>query len=471
MKQTAGWTGNSEYETRGISECETHGTPPRRRLSFLRFLVRYPIFILAFGPPVFRGKEGIDITQGQVDIWSFLQAGLLCAVTFRTVLRLAAAESILIPKQIRSILKYAFFLGLLFLLSAIYSPSRFATAAYSVYYIFTWICVAEFIASAYRNPPDWVQCLFHLRFISFLLLLVLLLSFAYNPHLVVEIEPVVGVRFSGGAVASTSLICAVIAIISAYGFLYSLEPRRRSMFFLLAGLAGTVFTRSRAGELSLLLSLAILGIAWAKTGKRSAYAFISGLMASILLFGAFAVSAGGGRIWYIFNRGQNTEGIESASGRTEIWAFVIRYCTTHPWGMGYVDGFRVIFRQYYSLTTGQNLSQLGTAHNTFFDVLAGAGWLALAVYLIILAKTIKVAWCFAGRQTLLRPAMDSAPRHAVRCALVLLIFCLGYGMAATEFSAPLRGSFYILYIIIAIILGASAGMIAGARARSISASG
>ena len=102
MKQTAGWTGNSEYETRGISECETHGTPPRRRLSFLRFLVRYPIFILAFGPPVFRGKEGIDITQGQVDIWSFLQAGLLCAVTFRTVLRLAAAESILIPKQIPS---------------------------------------------------------------------------------------------------------------------------------------------------------------------------------------------------------------------------------------------------------------------------------------------------------------------------------------------------------------------------------
>jgi hypothetical protein len=36
-------------------------------------------------------------------------------------------------------------------------------------------------------------------------------------------------------------------------------------------------------------------------------------------------------------------------------------------------------------------------------------------------------------------------------------------MAATEFSAPLRGSFYILYIIIAMILGASAAMIASYR--------
>jgi O-antigen ligase len=428
--------------------------------------MRYPIFLLAFGPPVFR-SAGIDITQGQVDIWSLLQVGLLCAVTFKAILRLASAESILIPKQIQSIFKYAFFLGLLFLLSTIYSPSRFATAAYSVFYIFTWICVFEFAGDAYRNPPEWLQCLFHLRFISFLLLGVLLLSLAYNPQLVMEIEPAVGVRLRGGAVASASLICAVITIVSAYSFLHSLEPRRRSMFFLLVGLMGTVFTRSRAGELALLLSLAILCIEWAKTGKRAAYAFVSGLMASILLFSAFMGYVGGGRIWYIFNRGENTESIQSASGRTEIWAFVIKYCTTHPWGMGYVGGFRVIFRQYYSLSTGQNLSQLGTAHNTFFDVLAGAGWLALAVYLIIMVKTIILAWRFASRQTSPGLAIDSAPRHAVRCAFALLIFCLGYGMAATEFSAPLKGPFYILYIIIAIILGASAGMIAATRARSI----
>jgi hypothetical protein len=66
-------------------------------------------------------------------------------------------------------------------------------------------------------------------------------------------------------------------------------------------------------------------------------------------------------------------------------------------------------------------------------------------------------------------ALTSGVPRALRCAFVLLVFCLVYGMAATEFSAPLRGSFYILYIIIAIILGASAGMIADARARNMSA--
>jgi O-antigen ligase len=260
-----------------------------------------------------------------------------------------------------------------------------------------------------------------------------------------------------------SLICAVMVIVSAYTFQYALEPRRRSIFYFLVGMAGTVFTRSRTGEIALLLSLAILSLEWARSGRRAAYALISGFMAFILLFGAFVASAGEGHIWYIFNRGQSAEGIESASGRTEMWAFVIKYCAAHPWGMGYVDGFRVLFRQYFSFTTGRNLSHLGSAHNTYFDVLAGAGWIALAVYLLLLVKTVLLAWHFGRQQTSLDREHKSAPRHAIRCALVLLVFCFAYGMAATEFSAPLRGSFYILYIVVAIILGASARMIADAR--------
>jgi O-antigen ligase len=458
MKQAAGWTGNNECETRGIQ--------PRKRLSFLRFLMRYPIFLLAFGPPVFR-SSGIDITQGQVDVWSLLQTGLLCAVTIRAVLRLAAAESVFIPKQIRSILKYALFLGLLFLVSAIYSPSHFATAAYSFLYLFTIICVTEFIVDVYRNPPDWVQCLFHLRFISFLMLVVVLFALAVNPELVMQVLPGEGIRLRGGAVAPVTVICPMIALISAYSFLHTLEARFRASLFLLIGLAGTLLTQIRGCEIALLLCLLFLAALWAKSSKHAVYLFISGLMASTILFVTVTAVVGPETIWNRFNRGQSAEGIESASGRTELWAFVVRYCTTHPWGMGYVDGFRVIFRQYYSLSTGQNLSQLGTAHNTYFDVLAGAGWLALAVYLIIIAKTVKLAWRFARRQTSPSPATGSATRHAIRCALVLLVFCLAYGMGATEFSAPLRAGFYILYIIIAIILGASAGMIADTRTRNI----
>jgi len=70
-----------------------------------------------------------------------------------------------------------------------------------------------------------------------------------------------------------------------------------------------------------------------------------------MAFMALAVLAagaiGGGRIWNTFNKGQSVAGIESASGRTEIWAFVVKSCLAHPQGMGYVAGFRIVFRQYF----------------------------------------------------------------------------------------------------------------------------
>jgi hypothetical protein len=427
--------------------------------------MRYPVFLLAFGPPLFR-SGGVDVTQGKVDIWSFFQVGLLGAVALRAIIHLASAEFILIPQKIQSVIRYAFFLGLLFMISAIYSPSPSSTAAYAVFYMLTWVCVIEFVADTYRCPPDWVQCLFQFRWIALLQTCLVLLTLALAPQLVLGFAPGMGMRLNGGAVAPITTVCPVIAIISAYSFLHSLEPRFRAFVFFLAGLAGTLMTQMRGSEIGLFVSLLLLAAGWAKSGKRAVYLFISGLMACILFCAAILAVIGPERIWNRFNRGQSAAGIESASGRTEAWAFAIKYCTTHPWGMGYVVGFRVAFRQYFSLSTGQVLSRLGTAHNTFLDVLAGAGWLALAVYLIMMTKIIRLAWPFVGRHVSLDAAPGICSQHAVRCALVLLVFCFVYGMDTTEYSAPLRAGFYILYVIIAIILGASARLLVASRSRS-----
>jgi hypothetical protein len=58
---------------------------------------RYPIFLLAFGPPIFR-SEGIDATKGVIDFWTILQVALLGVVAFRAILRFTSAESVYIPK-------------------------------------------------------------------------------------------------------------------------------------------------------------------------------------------------------------------------------------------------------------------------------------------------------------------------------------------------------------------------------------
>jgi hypothetical protein len=430
--------------------------------------MRYPIFILAFGPPIFRPyDDNVDATKGIIDVWSFIQVGLLSMIAFRAIWRMATARSISIPKQIQSILLMAFSLGALYLVSAEYSPSRIVSAAYSILYFLTLISVFEFIIDIYRNPQNWLQSLFHLRLIALLVLLLVLVVILVNPRLALGSVPEAGVRFGGGTVGSVPLICPMIAIISAYAFMYSLESRARSVFLFLVGLTGVVLGRSRGCELALLLAFAILVFLWAKSGRRTAYVATSVFMISILLSGILVGSVGGGRIWDYFNRGQDINGIESASGRTEIWNYVIQYCFTHPMGMGYVAGFRILFRNYYALGLEIDVSHIGNAHNTFLQVLADAGWLALAIYLVMLMKIVRLALRSAKRQTYLKFAPDNDSRMTIECSLVMLGFFFAEGLVTSQFAVPMKPEFYWQFIIIAIILGVSAKVIAYLRGRYI----
>ncbi|MGC9157427.1 MAG: O-antigen ligase family protein [Terracidiphilus sp.] len=436
------------------------GAPAAERLSALQFFRRYPVFFLAFGPPIFRSIAGIDATKGQVDIWAVLQVIWLGAISARAILRLAAAEWILIPRQVWFVLKLAFFLGLLFLASALYSSSRLVSAAYAILYLLTIVCIIEFLADAYRNPPNWLQCIFALRLVALTLLAVVILTALVDPVLVLSIVPGAGVRFTGGAVAPLPVICPMIAIISAYSFLHGLESKVRSVCFFGVGLIGTLGTQTRGSELALLLALVLLGLGWARRSRRSAYLFVFGCVASILLFGIALGAFGGEHIWEVFNRNESAQGIESASGRTDIWKFVIQYCLSHPQGMGYVAGFRTIFRQYFTLGLQVEVSHIGNSHNAFLDVLGDAGWLALGMYLLMLARIVAI-----GRRVA-SPGGPGNPssRAAIRCAFAMLVFCLGYGMAASDFVVPLRADFYWQNIIVAILLGISQEAILASRA-------
>ena len=274
-------------------------------------------------------------------------------------------------------------------------------------------------------------------------------------------------RIHGGAVAPLGLICPVIAIISAYTFLHSLESRTRAAFFFLVALGGTAATQSRGTEIALFISLLLTATGWARTNRRAGYMVIFGFMASIILGGALVGAIGGARIWNTFNRGQSAEGIASASGRTEIWKFVIQYCMSHPQGMGYVTGFRTIFREYSAPGLDLAVSHIGTTHNTFLQFLADAGWLALAIYLILLVRVLALGLRFATKRISTPSVTASLSRHALRCALLLFILCLLEGMDGSDFAVPLKVPFYFQNIIVAIILGVSANMLYASRIRQI----
>jgi O-antigen ligase len=454
MTQASQWLQHEDFETRSAQ--------PSKRLSFLKFLVRYPIILLAFGPPIFRessANPGLDSSQAHFDIWNVLQVGLLCLIAARAIVRLGVVRSVLIPKQVQSVLKWALFLGLLFLLSLVYSPGRVITAEFTVLYFLTWICVVEFIVDAYLNPPNWMQCLFALRRIAIVLLALVVLCLPVNPGFVMNVVPGAGIRLMGGSVAAMGIICPLIAIISAYSFLYSLESRVRSTVLFLVSIAGLAVTQVRGAELSLILVLAVLGMGWAKASKRSTYVFISVSIAFILLAGVAVTAIGAGRIWNTFNRGQDTEGILSASGRTGVWADVIRYTVDHPQGMGYIAGIRANRISTNSDTSMHVvLNRIGGTDNAYMQTLADAGWLSLALYLVLLAKIAALGWRFAFKRASSASLPNSVPRHALRCALCLFLLCLVEAMESSGFVLPLRQEFYFQNIIIAIILGASTSM-------------
>jgi O-Antigen ligase len=458
MTRSAQWVQNSEIE---LPVRKLHG-----RLSWLKFFLRYPIFLLAFGPPQFKASAvGGDTSQAHFGIWNILQVGWLLAIAMRAFFRLVSARSILIPRQIQSVLKYTFFLGMLFAVSVTYSPGVSVSAAFCVLYFLSLICVVEFLVDVYWNPPDWMQCIFQMRLVALVLFGIVFVCLPIEPAFVMTVSPDTGVRLLGGSIGAMPAICPIIAIISAYCFLYKLETRVRSMSFFLVSVIALAVTQVRGAEISLVLVLAVLGLGWAKTSVRSAYIVVSVFMASIILAGVVLATIGGGRIWKTFNKGGDLTNIITASGRTLYWEDLIQYSVDHPQGMGYIAGIRHAHLGRYAMVLHADLTGVGGTDNSYMEVLSDAGWLALALYLILLAKTIVLGLRFAKRSHLFAIDPDEDTRHAIRCGLLLFMFFLIEGMEGSDFVIPLRQEFYFQFTVIAVILGASTSLLLASRPR------
>jgi len=138
---------------------------------------------------------------------------------------------------------------------------------------------------------------------------------------------------------------------------------------------------------------------------------------------------------------------------------------SHTQGLGYVSGIRTFHGGAFLQNLHGRLSLGGGTDNAYMATLADAGWLALAFYLITIAKTAALGWRFANKDTLEGFVQGSASRHALQCALFLLLFFVVEALDASEFVVPLRQPFYIQNIVIAIILGACASMRFAARSR------
>ena len=428
MIEAGGWS-VAEFDP-----VEERASGDRSRLGFF---FRYPIFLLAFGPPVFKTTVvGVDTSQAHFDLWNVFQVAWVSAVALRAMLRLASYKPILVAKEVRGILKPAFILGLLFAGSVTYSSGRIVSAEYAVLYFLTWICVAEFIVDAFRTPPDWFECLLQLRMAALVLMGMVMATLFVAPALVLYVQPGEGVRLMGGTVANMALYPEVVAIISAYTFLHSLESRVRAGLLFTVGAAGSMFTQTRGVEIALPVILLVMTVGWAKKSKRRAYFAASGLTAATLVVAAIAGMVGGGRIWETFNRGEDLATIATASGRTGVWADQIQYCLSHPQGMGYIAGVRAFHRRDFATNLHAALTNIGGTDNAYMQVLTDAGWLALALYLTLIARAMQLGLRAAGRRETGSAAVSFATRETIRCTLFLLLFASPRAWKARCTSSP-----------------------------------
>ncbi|WP_447977170.1 O-antigen ligase family protein [Candidatus Nitrospira bockiana] len=163
-------------------------------------------------------------------------------------------------------------------------------------------------------------------------------------------------------------------------YLFSTSERRAKLVLLglaLLCLYGVVLTQSRGGLLALMV---VGGLALSRSRmKRSAkYAIVA---CAVLVFGVLAGTAWKERIRTMWD--PQTEYDRTAGGRTDIWKTGLVLLITRPWGAG-IDGF----------VTAEGLSHGGfgkwnAAHNSFLQLAVELGVLGLAVFIRLLARTIR----------------------------------------------------------------------------------
>lgn len=461
----------SKYDRDVTVERSVHTEPPisdtfspagRRIRSLFGFMLRYPIFLLAFGPPVLRtGKVGTDTSQAHADVWSVLQVAWIGAVTANALYRLRS--KILIPPRIQLIIRTGLLLGLLFAISVLYSPGRTISAEFAMIYFMTWAVIVQFVSDSYTNSIDWTVALRALRAVCLSSYILILVVLVVSPGMVFTTENGQTLRLTGGAVGSTVILGPVIEFLSLYFLLHKIDKPKKGSFFVVFGVIGTLASASRGAIIATLLIMAVIAFVWASDSSARRLRLTTSLLVMSAIAIVVVIVIGGDKLWTVFNRGESTADIEQASGRTYLWRIVLSLVANKPQGLGYVAGFRSAMVSRFDIYFNGDITHLGSAHNTFLQYLLDGGWLGLLCFIIMTVQLGLLVHHFIRKRSVRKA---SAPAyHALCCGAAIELYCLINGVESSAYNIPLQQSFYLQHIAYALMLGGAASLMRDYRKR------
>lgn len=421
-----------------------------RNRSTLRFLLRYPIFLLALGPPVLRtAGVGTDTSQAHADLWSVLQVTWIGAVAANAIYRIRS--SMFIPPQVQGIIRTALLLGVLFAVSILYSPGRTVSAEFALLYFMTWVVVVQFVSDTYTNTQDWIEALRALRRVCVSSYLLIIAVFIISPSMVFTTENGQAFRLTGGAVGSTVILGPVIAFISLYFLLHKLDKSPKNLALVIFGVFGTLASASRGAIFAMLVVMAMISFLWATDSATRRLKLTTSILVLLATSALATLVVGSEKIVTAFHRGQSTAEIAQGSGRSYLWQLAFSLVSESPQGLGYVAGFRHAMANRFDIYFNGDISKLGTAHNTFLQYLLDAGWLGLLCFLLLTLQLALLVHRFIRKASVRKAA--SAAYHALCCGTAIELYCLINGIESSAYNIPLQQLFYLQHIAYALILG------------------
>ena len=400
------------------------------------------------GPPVWRlddDRNALASLKGEMDLWIIIQTLVYFLAGLLSIIGLLEHKKQLIRNnKIRIFMVVCVGLSLSLYLSSLISPSFIMTFTYSSFYLIGITCSLYLILESENLNVLILDYFSLLRNICFTLLIFVAIGYIIDIQFVGFESSSFGLRILGGRVASSGISALILYSISLYFMLIGYKNIFRSIIFMIVGLIFIYLSKTRSIYLmTIVITYSIFLINLVNKNSRvpvKLKPIIFFIFPNFLLIYLFIFIDSESLINFITR--YNLETFKSFGGRIFIAEWIIGELFANPWGLGYVAGFRGSF-----LFQGQIhdviAQRIGTAHNSYLEILIGAGWHALFLYLIVLGIAIKNFIKVLRIKCISNDVKDSNILGFILLTLVI-IFCL----IDSKFVLPTRNEFGIFWYII-----------------------
>jgi len=355
-------------------------------------LSRLLLILILLGPPTLReGREaatafesplvGLDWTYIlHLGVWGF--AGLYAISRF--LLKPLLFANLLFHLTQRSPSRWYLFFAIICLLSAAWSIFPLYTVFFAYKIWVTIFLVLSLAQEAKVRGLSSVEVLLQSVVLAYSLGLILLsLLFLISPELVTQPTPgVIGFRLTGGFLADYGAYALITLAFLGTRYLFRKRNIMTSILITLAllwALVAIILAQTRSTLMAFFL-MCLVVILFGTRGLRRVVWFTG-----FAISGFLALALAGEMILAFLLRGQDLEGVQTLSGRTLIFSFLIEYWKESPLlGWGFQAGSRYAAVQFLE-QTGMNM---GAAHDVISKVLVDLGLVGAFVLLSALISLL-----------------------------------------------------------------------------------